>query len=133
MFQKIKNWQLLISNILMKIQRSYDEHRLLNMVISNAFSTSLAAFCWIRVIAYSMKIASHGNMRGPLLVNPNSSSLDWIALSKNFTVKVIQGDHKAFFVSGVHNKVTFLYCRWFAAVVWIYTANGLWQGDPFFP
>jgi hypothetical protein len=72
-------------------------------------------------------------MRGPLLVNPNSSSLDWIALSKNFTVKVIQGDHKAFFVSGVHNKVTFLYCRWCAAVVWIYTANGLWQGDPFSP
>jgi hypothetical protein len=52
--------------------------------------------------------------------------LDWIALSKNFIVKVIQGDHKAFFLSGVHSKVTFLYCRWCAAVVWIYTANGLW-------
>lgn len=49
------------------------EQKLLAMEVSNAFSMSLVTCCLIRVIAYSMSSASHGNVRGPVLCDPNSS------------------------------------------------------------
>lgn len=42
--------------------------------ISNAFSTSFAAPLCIKETTYSMKTASHGNVIGPQLGSPNSSS-----------------------------------------------------------
>lgn len=44
------------------------------MAMAKAFSRFLAIFCWIIATTYSTHAASHGNVIGPFLGKPNSSS-----------------------------------------------------------
>ncbi|KAM3695771.1 hypothetical protein ACB094_07G159000 [Castanea mollissima] len=44
------------------------------MDMTNAFSRSLATFCWIIATTYSIDTASHGSVIAPFLGSPNSSS-----------------------------------------------------------
>jgi hypothetical protein len=42
--------------------------------VAKAFSICLAILCWLIAITYSIDAASHGNVIGPFLGSPNTSS-----------------------------------------------------------